>query len=68
MFWLGSIHPLMRNNGVLQAPGPFAISYGKLTAVAFVALHLVYGGGVGSLYAMRREVEGRASEDIPRAA
>jgi hypothetical protein len=68
MFLLGSIHPLMRNNGVLEAPGPFAIRYGMLTAVAFVGLHLVYGSWVGSMYAMKSEVEVRASEDLPRAA
>jgi hypothetical protein len=68
MFLLGSIHPLMRNDGVLQAPGPFAINYGALTALAFVALHLVYGGWVGSMYAMQPEVESHASEDLPRAA
>jgi hypothetical protein len=68
MFVLGSIHPLMRNHGELLAPGPFAINYGTLTAVAFVGLHLVYGSWVGSSYSMRPEVEVRASEQMPRAA
>ena len=68
MFWLGSIHPLMRNNGVIPAPGPFAIEYGMLTAVAFIALHVVYGAWVGYWYAMRREVEVHPSEEMPRAA
>jgi hypothetical protein len=68
MFWLGSIHPLMRNNGVIPAPGPFAISYGTLTAVAFIAVHLVYGACVGYWHAMRREVEVHPSEEMPHAA
>ena len=65
MAMLGSIHPLMMN-GQLLAPGPFAINYGTLTAAAFVALHLIYGACVGSLYSMRPEV--RASTQMPRAA
>jgi hypothetical protein len=68
MFLIGSIHPLMRNNGVLPAPGPFAINYGTFTAVAFVALHVVYGSWVGSVYSMRSAVEARTSEEMPRAA
>jgi len=68
MFALGSIHPLMRNNGELPAPGPFAINYGTLTAVAFVAVHLVYGSWVGSLYTMKPEAGVRVSEEMPRAA
>jgi hypothetical protein len=68
MFWLGSIHPLMRNNGVITAPGPFAIEYGTLTAVAFIALHLVYGAGVGYLYTLWQETEISTSEEMPHAA
>ena len=68
MFVLGSYHPLMRNHGVLPAPGPFAISYGALTAVMFVGLHLVYGAWVGSFYSMKPVVEVRVSEEMPRAA
>jgi hypothetical protein len=69
LFLLGSIHPLMRNNGVLPAPGPFAINYGALTAVAFVALHLVYGAWVGTLYSMKPQVEVHVpEEEMPRAA
>jgi hypothetical protein len=68
MFVLGSIHPLMRNHGELRAPGPFAINYGTLTAVMFVALHLVYGSWVGSSYSIRQEVEVHASDQMPRAA
>jgi hypothetical protein len=68
MFVLGSIHPLMRNSGELPAPGPFAITYGTLTALVFVGLHLVYGSWVGSLYSMRPQVEVHGSEELPRAA
>jgi hypothetical protein len=68
MFFLGSIHPLMRNHGMVPAPGPFAMNYGTLTAVAFVALHLVYGAWVGTLYAIKPEVEVQVSQELPRAA
>ena len=69
MFLLGSIHPLMRNHGVLPAPGPFAINYGALTAVAFIAVHAVYGAWVGSLYPARTvAAETDVSEEMPRAA
>jgi hypothetical protein len=68
MFVLGTIHPLMRNNGELPAPGPFAVSYGTLTAVAFVALHLVYGAWVGSFYVRKPEIEVQSAEELPRAA
>lgn len=68
MFVLGSIHPLMKNSGELPAPGPFAITYGTLTALVFVGLHLVYGSWVGSLYSMRPDVEVHGSEELPRAA
>jgi len=68
MFVLGSIHPLMRNSGEMPAPGPFAITYGTLTALVFVGLHLVYGSWVGSLYSMKPDVEVHGSAELPRAA
>jgi hypothetical protein len=68
VFLLGSIHPLMRNHGVIPAPGPFAVNYGTLTAVVFIAVHLVYGSWVGSLYSMAPEVEVHDTEQMPRAA
>jgi hypothetical protein len=69
LFLLGSVHPLMRNSGAIPAPGPFAIEYGALTAVAFVALHVVYGAWVGSLYSVNTAVEEiPVSEEMPRAA
>jgi hypothetical protein len=68
MFWLGSIHPLMRSNGVITAPGPFAIEYGTLTAVAFVALHLVYGAWLGWSHTIWQAVEVHPSDEMPRAA
>jgi hypothetical protein len=69
MILLGTLHPLMRNNGELLAPGPFAINYGAITAVAFIGLHLVYGAWVGTLCAMRTiPEEVHISEEMPRAA
>jgi len=69
LFLLGSVHPLMRNNGVLQAPGPFAINYGVMTAVMLVGLHLVYGAWVGSLYSVKPIVEEQIEDqEMPRAA
>ncbi len=43
-----AVHPLIPE--VLAAPGMFAINYGALTATAFIALHLIYGAVVGSMY------------------
>jgi hypothetical protein len=62
---LGSIHPLMKS-GQIQAPGPFTINYGMITAVAFVALHVIYGAWVGGMYTMGSRVS-QASK-LPRAA
>jgi len=64
VFALGSLHPLMRNNGGLLSPGPFAINYGTLTAVVFIGLHLVYGSWVGSLYSTKQRV-GEIDESAP---
>jgi hypothetical protein len=69
MILLGTLHPLMRNQGQLLAPGPFAINYGVLTAVAFIGLHLVYGAWVGTLCSIKRMPEEvHISEEMPRAA
>jgi hypothetical protein len=50
---LGDLHPLVIRpplpllDGHLLAPGLFAVNFGVMTVVGFVALHFVYGGIVG---------------------
>ncbi len=46
---LPMVHPRIRD-GELQAPGAFALSYPKGTAMGFLMLHLVYGVLVGVFY------------------
>jgi hypothetical protein len=61
MAMLGSMHPLMINGQILE-PGPFTINYGMITAVAFVALHIIYGAWIGAMYTLRSSHEaGRLS-------
>ena len=43
------VHPRIRD-GELQAPGAFALSYPKGTAMGFLMLHLIYGVLVGVFY------------------
>ncbi len=43
------VHPRIRD-GELQAPGAFALSYPKGTAMGFLMLHLTYGVLVGVFY------------------
>jgi hypothetical protein len=45
---LPAVHPLIPE--VLMAPGPFLVNFGLSGVVAFIALHLIYGGIVGSMY------------------
>jgi hypothetical protein len=45
---LPAVHPLIPE--VLMAPGPFLVNFGLSGIVAFVVLHLIYGGVVGSMY------------------
>ena len=37
-------------NGIITAPGPFALNLPKMTAMGFLMLHLVYGVLVGVVY------------------
>lgn len=53
MAFIPAIHPMIPE--VLGAPGAFLSSYGVLGIIAFIALHLVYGGVVGGMYAAERE-------------
>ena len=42
------MHPLVAK-GEMENPGPFALSLGPMTAIGFLMLHLLLGGG-GALY------------------
>jgi uncharacterized protein (DUF2236 family) len=43
------MHPGVRA-GVVQAPGIFALSYPRATAMGFLMLHVLFGVMVGSFY------------------
>jgi hypothetical protein len=45
---MSSFHPAMPD--MITPPGPYAANYGTLTAVGFVALHLLFGAIVGGMY------------------
>ena len=42
------MHPLVAK-GEMENPGPFALSLGPMTAIGFLMLHLLFGGGGGAL-------------------
>lgn len=46
---VGMMHPLIRS-GRMNAPGPFAVNMGPVTAMGFLMLHLMFGVLVGALY------------------
>jgi hypothetical protein len=43
-----SFHPAMPD--LLLPPGPYAANYGTMTAIGFIAAHLVFGMIVGGMY------------------
>ncbi|KAF0095218.1 MAG: hypothetical protein E1N59_1264 [Puniceicoccaceae bacterium 5H] len=48
MMALPMLHPMMPNP--MTPPGPFAIHYGIGATLTFIALHLIFGAIVGTLY------------------
>lgn len=62
---VASIHPLVQTGQMANA-GPFASAVGPLTAVLFVAVHLVYGWVVGGAYELRRLPGEARPAEIPR--
>ncbi len=45
---MSSFHPAMPD--LITPPGPYAINYGTVTTVGFIALHLLFGAIVGGMY------------------
>jgi hypothetical protein len=62
MAGLAAIHPAVPEHPALPAPGFLAVGYGLLTAIGFVALHLLYGAIVGAAYRLRA-----SSPAVPKA-
>jgi hypothetical protein len=45
---MSAFHPAMPE--LIPPPGPYAINYGAITTVGFLALHLLFGAIVGGMY------------------
>jgi hypothetical protein len=63
------IHPLM-NSGQMASPGPYFSGHGIPGILFFFAIHIVYGGTVGWIYARHAPAARQAvgSEDLRIAA
>lgn len=46
--WMSLFHPAMPN--LITPPGWYAVNYGPVTVVGFIATHLIFGTIVGAMY------------------